>query len=79
MGVTGVPVALSQSTHISIGLQNVTSEGLEAPERPAPMLDASGASEADGAGAVPSAMLGADGAGGADDAGAVWSRSLHFA
>ena len=34
------------------------------------MLDASGASEADGAGAVPSAMLGADGAGGADDAGA---------
>ena len=43
------------------------------------MLDASGTSEADGAGAVPSAMLGADGAGGADDAGAVWSRSLHFA
>ena len=46
------------------------------------MLDASGASgasEADGAGAVPSAMLGADGTGGADDAGAVWSRSLHFA
>ena len=77
MGVTGAPVALSQSTHI--GIQNVTSEGLEAPERPAPMLDASGASEADGAGAVPSAMLGADGAGGADDAGAVWSLSLHFA